>query len=70
VGLRLSHVDLNDKRIKGGEETNFTAGLNWYLTQNTRLMFNYIRALVEDRPDRQIDDGRAHIVQARFQIAY
>jgi phosphate-selective porin OprO/OprP len=70
LGLRLSYVDLNGEKIDGGQETNFTAGLNWYLTPHARIMFNYIRALVEDRVDREIDDGRANIFQARFQLAY
>jgi phosphate-selective porin OprO/OprP len=70
VGLRFSYVDLNDEEVKGGKERNFTAGLNWYLTPNARLMFNYIRANVKDRADPKVDDGRTDIVQARFQIAF
>jgi phosphate-selective porin OprO/OprP len=62
---------LNDEGIKGGRERNFTAGLNWYLTRNFRLMFNYVRASVKDRATQPpIDSGRAHIYQARFQIAF
>ena len=68
LGLRLSHIDLNDEDIKGGRETNFTAGLNWYLGSRVRLMFNYIRAYVDDRVDPQVEDGRAHIFQTRFQF--
>lgn len=70
LGLRYSFIDLNNKAIRGGTERNFTAGLNWYLNRNMRFMFNYIWAKVEDRADPQVDDGRADIVQGRFQIAY
>jgi phosphate-selective porin OprO/OprP len=70
LGLRYSYVDLNDEGIKGGKESNLTAGLNWYLSPNFRFMFNYIRARVKDRKIPPVDSGRADIFQARFQIAY
>jgi phosphate-selective porin OprO/OprP len=71
LGARFSFIDLNDGAIKGGKETNFTAGLNWYLTRNTRFMFNYVLALVKDRKTPPaVDSGRAHIFQARFQIEF
>jgi hypothetical protein len=34
--------------MKGGREHNVTAGLNWYLYSNLRLMFNYAYADVDD----------------------
>lgn len=71
VAARLSYLDLNDGGdIKGGQETNLTLGLNWYLNPNIRLMFNYIRAHVEDRAKPPIDNGYANIFQARLQFAF
>jgi phosphate-selective porin OprO/OprP len=72
VAARLSYLDLNDGGdIKGGQETNLTFGLNWYFNPNLRLMFNYIRAQVEDRrTDPPVDKGNANIFQARFQINF
>jgi len=63
-------VDLNDRQINGGKETNVTLGLNCYLSEKTRFMMNYIRARVDDRAEPEVDDGDAHIYQARFQISF
>jgi phosphate-selective porin OprO/OprP len=42
-GLRYSTVDLNDKGVRGGEETNMTLGVNWYSKIHWRLMGNLIK---------------------------
>jgi phosphate-selective porin OprO and OprP len=41
VGIRYSYVDLNDKKVYGGQENEFTAGLNWFLNPNLKLQWNY-----------------------------
>ena len=69
IGFSLFHVDLNDKAVKGGKEANFTFGVNWYLSEKSRFMFNFIHAKVTDRADPPIDDGRANIFQIRFQYS-
>jgi phosphate-selective porin OprO/OprP len=65
---RWSYIDLNDKNIRGGEENNLTAGVNWYLNPNVRFMFNYIYADLEDREGKE--DGNANIFMTRFQIDF
>jgi phosphate-selective porin OprO/OprP len=70
LGLRYSYLDLNGADIKGGEERNFTASVNWYQKQKIRVMFNYIHAQVKDRSSPSIENGRADILQLRFQIVY
>ena len=67
AALRFSYVDLNSKGIQGGKEIDLTAGLNWYLNENTRIMFNYVHARVMDRDEPPIDGGNANIFQVRFQ---
>ena len=67
AALRFSYVDLDGGDIQGGKEADLTAGLNWYLTQNTRMEFNYVHARVMDCDDPPIDGGRANIFQVRFQ---
>jgi phosphate-selective porin OprO/OprP len=71
LALRFSFLDLNDAGINGGREHNITAGLNWYLTSNTRFMFNCIRARVKDRvTPPSVDNGLSHIFQVRFQMEF
>ncbi len=70
LGLRFSYVDLNGGRIRGGRENNVTAGLNWYIDPNIRMMINYIHANARDRATPLIDNGNADIVQGRLQINF
>jgi phosphate-selective porin OprO/OprP len=68
LAVRHSYVDLNDGDIRGGQESNFTAGLNWYHNRNIRIMFNYTHAYLTNRADPTIENGRANILQARLQF--
>lgn len=42
LGLRYDAIDLDDGAIQGGREYNLSAGVNWYLRSNFKLMFNYV----------------------------
>ncbi|HEY0982334.1 OprO/OprP family phosphate-selective porin [Schlesneria sp.] len=44
IAGRISHLDLNDKSIQGGTITDYTAGLNWYVNPNVKLVLNYIHS--------------------------
>lgn len=71
VAVRLSHVNLNGSGLGGGRQTDLTAGLNWYFNPTTRLMFNYVRARVQNRTNPPVlDNGTANIFQARLQIDF
>lgn len=58
---RLSRVDLTDGLIEGGELTDISGGLSWYLNATTRVELNYVYA----SPKNQ---GAAHI--ALFRVQY
>ncbi len=65
VAARYSHLDLDDGAVNGGALDTITAGLNWYLNPNTRVMFNYVYADASD-----LYDGETQIFQTRFQIDF
>jgi len=63
LAVRYSKLDLEDAPIHGGQLKDWTAGLNWYLNPNSRIMWNYVRADLENR-------GTADIFQMRFQVDF
>lgn len=58
---RFSTIDLDSGPVGGGRARDFGVGLNWYLTQATRFMVDYVHSSVKDV-------GRANIVLVRFQF--
>jgi phosphate-selective porin OprO/OprP len=61
VAARLSVLDLNDSDIRGGQETNLTLGLNWYLLANLRLSANYVHGHVFGQDDVDILETRLQV---------
>ncbi len=61
--LRYSSIGLNNDDMMGGEMSNVTAAVNWYLNPATRFSFNYIYSDVKTI-------GKLNIFQMRFQIAF
>lgn len=62
LAMRTSYIDLDSAGVDGGSLHDVTAGVNWYVNNYVRLMFNYVAA----RPD---GFGTEHIFQTRLQIA-
>ncbi len=57
---RVSNIDLDDGEIEGGQMTDISAALNWYVNATSRIEFNYIYA----SPRNQ---GAANIFLLRLQ---
>ena len=70
IALRMSRVDLTDNDVIGGEETNLTVGLNWYVSSTMRMMANYVNVLEMDRPGSAFDGNTMSLFQLRFQIEF
>jgi len=71
IAVRWSWLDLNDGGIAGGEETNYTVGVNWYLNPALRVMANYVYGTVEDRGiGGTISDADINAVAGRFAIDF
>lgn len=64
LALRYSELDLNDGKVLGGREHDWTAGANWYVGTHLRLQANYIRAF-SNRRGLVIDP---HVVELRAEI--
>jgi phosphate-selective porin OprO/OprP len=63
IKARYSGLDLSDRDITGGKLNNTTAGVNWYLNPNTRIMWDYVHA------DKD-DVGQADMLMMRLQFDF
>ena len=67
LAARWSTIDLNNANRNGGQLTDLTAGLNWYLNGYTKLQFNYIHAML-DHPT--LGNSQANIAGLRCQVDF
>ena len=63
LAARYSHLDLTDEEVEGGELDDITVGLNWYLNPNTRFMFDYVHADLDEV-------GQSDTFQMRTQVDF
>jgi phosphate-selective porin OprO/OprP len=61
ITSRFSYVDLNDGVVRGGRMEDYSLGINWYLSQSSRVMFDYIHSEL-------LSVGRANIFLLRYQF--
>lgn len=66
LAARYSYLSLDDgdMDIEGGEAFGITAGLNWYLNPNMRMMLNWVHS------EREGIDGAINGIQIRSQIDF
>ncbi|MFQ5698914.1 MAG: OprO/OprP family phosphate-selective porin [Myxococcota bacterium] len=67
LSARLSMLDLTDSGVRGGDESDTTLGVNWYLNRNLRLMFNFVRVNAHQR--KTLAGDRPDLIQFRLQVA-
>lgn len=71
LAVRYSYASLNDLNVRGGELKNTTVGLNWYVNQNMRFMFNWIHGQVDKTTTAGVDTGGKYDAFAmRTQVAF
>lgn len=66
LAARYSHLDFNGDELLDGRTNNFLVGLNWYLNENTKFQFNYLKSMI-DRISRE-DTSTAYSIRA--QVAF
>lgn len=67
LAFRYSQLNLNDKDEHGGMQTDYNYGINWYISDELRLMLNYIVAEPQGTDEY---DGLLQIVQGRVLFAF
>jgi phosphate-selective porin OprO/OprP len=78
LATRYSAADLDDGSFQGGELSNITVALNWYINTNFRILANYTRLLdIENSPlttstGAPLTGGNADLdtFMLRAQVAY
>jgi len=65
VVARYSTLDLQDKDVLGGQEENYTLGVNWYISHNFRAMLNYTNFDVS--PNKNGVDESGNLLLLRLQ---
>jgi phosphate-selective porin OprO and OprP len=64
LAARWSYIKLDSVDIRGGFLQDITAGVNWYLNPNTKVMFNYVVPILETDADGR---SLAHAFALRLQ---
>lgn len=70
LAIRFSVIDFSKypNTTANDKISNVTAGVNWYLTKNTRIMYNYTKSNFNDLQIYGNDNLSGHLV--RFQIDF
>ncbi|MGO1071446.1 OprO/OprP family phosphate-selective porin [Lysobacter sp. CA199] len=63
---RYGELDLDDGGIAGGKQTDWTLGVNWYLTTHFKLQANYVRV----DADKGLLSADPDLVEVRAQVQF
>jgi phosphate-selective porin OprO/OprP len=63
LGARFSHIDLNDRDVRGGVQSDVALAANWFLTSWLRVSGNYVFGHVRS-------EGDVHLLQGRLQFHF
>jgi phosphate-selective porin OprO/OprP len=66
LSLRYDHLDLNDKNIVGGEETDLSAAVTWWPNANLKFMAQYTAS----RTTKGAVDDDPRLLQLRGQVMF
>lgn len=68
VLARIDSLDLNDggNGVNGGKMTDWTLGLNWYLRDNARIMFNYVDVDTDNNAVVPNDDPKVMTLRTQW----
>lgn len=70
LAMRYDELDLTDRQIIGGRESNLSAAVNWYVNRYLRFSLNYIKVLKLDRPGSLYDGDKPGMAQASLWLAW
>ncbi len=74
LATRYAEADLNSGSVNGGQMTNLTVALNWYVNKNIRFMANYNKVLeVNNSPLTTVSGGKPDnldVFMMRGQLAF
>ena len=70
LAVRYSHVDMEDNGYEGGELTDYTVGINWYLNPNMKMMMDYVHGELEDGILGHGEQDDLDYLLARFQVTW
>ncbi|WP_158543433.1 OprO/OprP family phosphate-selective porin [Dyella solisilvae] len=70
LAVRLSRTNLNDHDVRGGQETNLTLGVNWYLDKSLRLSANVVHAVDLSKPGNPYDGKHPSALVGRLQYQF
>ncbi len=72
LAVRYSHIDLSSEEVRGGKQDNVTLGVNWYLTEQLRIMANFIFVWTDKNATGEGDvegNDSPQILQMRLQYS-